>query len=112
MCYEFTFSLFIMPLLYGKKKSGIFMYSGLWLINFFTVAWLQIFFKSLVPVSDKLNKMANHAMGYETGWTVSKQLGKRIEEGKGSWVSITHCRILGTYDVSGWHCARLCKGFF
>jgi len=110
LAYEFTFALFVMPFLYGKKIGGAIGFILAWLLYF-----VLIFFSWIPSIGDnmhKINRLANYFMGYMNGQTVSSTLGDRIDDGKASWVSCLHCRILAVYDRRGYHCSERAKRLF
>ena len=110
LAYEFTFSLWIMPLIYGKRKWGIFGFAPLWLLHWCLISFTWI--KPIGKLCSNCNKWSNGCMGYDWGKTVSSQLGKRVDNGTASWVEIVHLRILATYDGRGWHGTKNAKKFF
>lgn len=112
LVYMFTFSLFIMPLLYGKWKLGIIGYVPVWLLYALLAIPFAWWDNPIQNAVNNLNRLANAFMGHD-GWrTVSTTLGKRIDEGKASWVTCLHCRILAVYDRRKWHCSEKATRLF
>ena len=109
--YMSTISLFIMPIIYGKRKWGVVGFIPLWILNIILSITLLIVYRPWVsPVHDFLNKLSNKCMGY--GWrTVSNELGIRIDNNIHTKIECIHCSLLGIYDPAGWHCSPKAKGY-
>jgi len=108
IAYLFTFSLWVMPLIYGKRKWGLPLYVICWVTYWCLspITLIPFFGKHM----GKLNNCANWAMGYSIDETVSHRTGCRVNLGIASWVEVFHLRLFATYDKSGWHGSKLCKG--
>ena len=111
LLYLFTFSLVLMPIIYARNKLGTLLFAPIWLINITlilisTVIDFVLKTSNTSRIEQYFNKLSNKVLGYNTGRTVSDELGARIDSGKASWVSCLHCRILATYDSAGWHCSK------
>jgi len=109
IAYMFTVSLFIMPVVYGRRKLGVIGYIPCWLLH-----WCLILLTFIPFVGDFcqwLNKASNWCMGYSISTTVSSQIGRRISSGVASKIEIIHCRLLAMYDGRGYHCTKCAKSF-
>jgi len=112
LMYEFTISLFVMPLLYGRYKLGIFGYVPTWLFYALLAVLFSWWHETIGEHINKLNRLANYFMGFTDGSTVSTELGKRIDRGEASSVTCLHCRILAIYDRRGYHCSEKATKLF
>jgi hypothetical protein len=110
IAYMFTISLFVMPLVYGKRKWGIVGYIPCWLLHWCLI--LLTFVPFIGGFCQWLNKASNWCMGYSINSTVSSQLGKRIESGEASIIELFHCRLLATYDSRKYHCTKCARSLW
>ena len=110
IAYEMLIVLFIMPLIYGKRKIGIIGFIPCWLIY-----WCSLPLGIIPALGRKLgylNNCANWCMGYSIKDTVSKSTGRRVDYEVASKVEIVHLKIFGMFDSRGWHGSPLCVGYF
>ena len=110
IAYQFTLSLWVMPLIYGIRKWGIIGWVPLWILH-----WSLLLLTWVKPIGwlcSKSNKWSNGCMGYDWNKTVSSTIGKRVDAGEASWVEIYHLRILATYDSRKYHGSKNAKALF